>query len=810
MSKKKTKKPDVKRLTETEKEFNDLFENAILQRESSCFWEAGTGGESGSSGGDWMTRWDLQEQLAIMWFGQIDQSEGYRANVKSPEIAGRIQSTMQKLVKLNLEFEVRPKRPEAKAFAEVAQIMINDVFKKNKFKFRLNDAYYDAIRHGTSFVSVDFMVRKRKVKMPVTKEEHMTDEEKKAVKEKSEIPYREVTILDQRDVVIANRRIQELYFDPTARNIHEDLYYAGYYFDTMMMPKKRFLKLYKDKPGYKNIDKVKSVSEMADNSDDNETWFKPPKDVTGDYVYVVKGWDYDNDKFIVRANDQFIYESPLPYKHKKLNITALTPFKLPEQFYGIGLIDFLIPIVTQIEMLQNAIYDYTMYTTNPILMVEKNVYNDFSRHYRKAKPGLMIPVMDVNRAVAPLKYMPLSMDVFQALSSLQRDAVIASQVDPSQLGVVQKNATATANMINREVMDAYVNFIMTNFTEGLNEIASQVFALQHQYLTDKDVYEVMNGGEVDKVDEYRMVAVEDKQIDIDWDNKEVNIQDVPGSTGYLEIRPELFFYTKDDKEVCIRPEDFDIELTAESKEIISEALEAQRMKENLAQLSGFMVDPSDKQKTAQHPMPLVDATSFMEEYFEKNKINKRHLVRKDEEIKKSTERAMEQNQEMFNGIAAVPEAGEIDEHLQVHEELLKNLQAVKAQTEEKIKMQQEQFMAQADPNMVAMGLVQAPMDPQAMALLQRLQRTIQLLTEHITLDSEPAYMRTALTVQNAQVAAPMPGAGGQGGQTMMGGMGNMGGAAPANPQMAGINQNMPQQGGMTQGGPGMVGGLMGQ
>jgi hypothetical protein len=118
-------------------------------------------------------------------------------------------------------------------------------------------------------------------------------------------------------------------------------------------------------------------------------------------------------------------------------------------------------------------------------------------------------------------------------------------------------------------------------------------------------------------------------------------------------------------------------------------------------------------------------------------------------------------------------------------------------------------MAQADPNMVAMGMIQPPTDPQLMAQLQRFGRTIQLLTEHITVDSEPAYMRTVAAVQNAQVQAPVPGAGGQGGGTMMGSAGNMGGAAPANPQMAGINQNMPQQGGMTQGGPGMMGGFMG-
>ena len=752
-------------LSKTQQLFNDKFTKAKNERGNSCFW----------NDGDWEDWWELQEKLAIMWFDTQSQESGYRANVKSPEITGRIQATMQKLVKLNLAFEAKAMRPYAKEFRKLVSVLVNHAFSKGKMSYRLADGFYDAIRHGSAFIATDFVVRKRKVKMPITKEEEMTAEEKKDLKEKGKLPYRTINKLDLRDVVVSNRRIQELYFDPDARNIHEEVYYAGYYFDVKVMPFTRFKKVYKGRLGY-NVRGVKPVgSHEAEETD----WFLPPKDLGGDYVYVVTMWDYDNDRMMVRANDKFIYEGPLPYQHKKLNIVSLSPFKLPEQFYGIGLVDFLIPIIYQLELIQNAVYDYTMYTTNPILMVERSIYPEFARRYREAQPGMMIPAMNVNQAVAPLKYMPLSMDVFQAISSLQRDAVIASQVDPSQLGMVQKNATATANMINREIMDAYVNFIVFNFERGLNEIASQVFSLLMQFLTNKDVYEIVNGGKVEQVGEYRTLAIDDYDIKIDWDEHSISIEDRPGYTSHIELKPELFFYEDEEGAMKpIQPEDFAISLSTQSKEILSEALEAQRMQENLGRLSPFMVDPTDKAKVANHPMPLINANSFMEEYFEKNNIDKKHLIRVDEQVQETINRAMEQNKEMMSGIMSVPQAGEREEHIKVHEEFLKTLKKIQGQMQKQLEAYQ----------------MVGQMDQSVVSRVMKLQDAIDTVANHLAVDSQPAYMKTDSIIS---------GTGGQGGNTAMGGVGNMGNPNTPQPQMP----NMVQQGGM-QGGPGQMGGML--
>lgn len=829
MPKNKTKTVTVtmEKLSDNEKMFNDLENEAVTNRQTSCYWSAGSANQNdsesvGGNGGDWSPRFDLQEQVAIMWFGDLDQSDGYRSNVKSPEIAGRIQSTMQKLVKLNLEFSARPSRPEVAFFAQIAQLMINNTFSKNKYKFRLNDAFYSSLVHGTAPVTIDFVVRKRKVKMPISKAENMTAEEKKKFKETGDIQYRKIEKIDLRDVVINNRRIQEIYFDPSGRMVHGDMYYCDYYVDKQMISKNVFDSIFKDRVGFKDVDKVKSKSELAKEVSERASFFKPPASMRGDYVELTYLHHYSKDLKMIRANNIFIYEAPLPYVHKKLNIVNLNPFKLPDQIYGIGIVDFLLPAITQIELLQNAIYDYVIYTTNPILMVEKNIYGDFSSKYRQARPGLMIPVQDVSRAVAPLKYSPLSMDVFQALSSLQRDAVIASQQDPSQLGVVVKNATATANIMNKEVMDAYVNFIMVNYTEGLNEIASQVLSLLHQFLTDDDVYDTINGGIVETIREPRRINTGTTKYNIDWDNQTIDSEETPGSDNYLEIDSKMFFYKKKgkdgkEKECPVRDEDLSIELTAESKQLISEALEAQRSKENLTQLASFMVDPADKQKVAQSLTPWIDGPMMLEDFYEKNHIDKKSLLKKSENDRQAEERATEQNKDMMNMVVAIPEAGEPDAHVKIHNELLYMLEAQVNILQAKVDAEMKKVSEQQDPMTMQQAMMMGQMPPvpeptqeamDAMRDMERWKGIIKILADHLSIDTSPAYMRTASILGNAQQMttppqapqAPMPG--NQGGATPLGSMGNQGNSNPGMPSPM-ANSGMP-------GGPGMLGGLASQ
>ena len=809
---KKTAKK-AKPLSEKQKRFNNLFEKAHTFRSTS------TRGTT-ISGYTNEQVWEVQEDYAYPVFEQRDEENGYRSNVRSPEIIGRIQSMMQKMVKLNLGFVTRARRPEAEKLSKVISILLEETFQKNGFTYRIIDAFQQLLTHGTALMTVDYMVKKRPVKVAKSYDE-MSKEEIAQFKKDKKLVYKDVIKVDKRDVVLINRRLETVYIDPDATSVHGDSGNAGYYFLREDVSFDRFKSLYYNRPSYdmEAIKRVKPASSTSVDTYGEDNEFAPEKQDNGDYVRILTMSDYDNDLYMVKANDEFIYEGPLPYDHKKHNLILMRAIKRSSSVYGVGLVDLLLSIVTQIELLQNAVYDHAMLTSNPIMLVDSTQHANFSRYYKEAQPGLMIPVRDVGRTVVPLKQQALSMDIFQAVGSLQRDAVVASQIDPSQLGVVSKNSTATANMINREVVDAFVNYLATTMTESVEEIANQVLALLYQFLTQKDIEEYDLGKNEGKIQPSKVYRIDDVDIDIEWGDKDKYVKDIKveertGKVSFLPISEQLFTVAGSDGEepILLSPTDFDIQLSAESKEVLSESLEIQRMKEDLAQLAPFMVDPNDKAKVAQHPTPWINGPAYLEAYFDKAKKDKGLLISKKEEVEKAQERAEAQNKEMMNMVRSVPQAGEIEEHIKMHLDLKlavdTRLAELNAEIEkerkasELVQMEAQQMMAMSQ----GMGqMPNFPEIPQPDTEMLRKQEVLSeisnILSEHISIDSMPAYMATETIGKPPAPTQPQaPMLGGQGGNTIMGGTGNMGGAAPPIPQ--------PEQP-IAGGGPGMVGGYMG-
>lgn len=763
-------------LSESEIKFNKLLLEAVEANEVGCFW----------NDGPWRDRWDIQRKFAYYFYEDIDQSDGYRSNVKSPEIIGRVQGTLQKMNKFNLEFVVRPKNERAKFSAEINQLLLNQLFRTKEFKYRLKDAYQDAVTNGTAVLGVEWVTVKREVKMQKTNPDQMTEEELKDFKENGIIPYEKVTLVEPDGVSLVNHRLENVLFDPSCQSVNTGHNRAGHAFVTEVLSEDRFKALFKGKM-YKNVKKVKpNAIDMTEEGDTRgrDSFLAEPSDYNKEYIEVVHGYGYDEDWYMIRANGIFIYEGPLPYNDKDIPLATLRAYKAPYQLYGIGLPDLLIPVVTQIELISNAVYDYIMYTTNPMLLIQKQDYEDVTRvlEIGDSAPGTALPVSDVNRGLDTVKFPSLSVDVFQALGILQKDAVIASQQDPTQLGVIQKNATATANILNKEITEAYVMAMVENFKEDLEQVAKMVVSRIHQFMTEKDVNKAVNGESmVDEIEDYQ-IGVENKNVDIDWDNRSIKIKDDPGGVSFIPIKSDIYEYTdENDKTLEVGLNDFDIELSVESVEIISRALEKQEAGEQLAQLSGFMVDTTNPAKVAAHPMPLVDAVSLMEEVFDKKGWNKKHLLQYNKLEQDSVNRAKAQNYEAFKGQRPMPHPGESREHINIHTQFNKEMQ----QRLEVMKKDIEMMMTQGQN---PPGTYKQEFD------LTR--QAIAIISEHIMEDSQPAYMEPMQTsMKGMQMSQPA-----QQGMGQSVSQSGLGGNQPtANPI---------QQAGM-EGGPGELGGSMG-
>ena len=762
-------------LTKEQLKFNTDLIAASDALKTGCFW----------NDGDWRDRWEIQRKFAYYFYEDVDQSEGYRSNVKSPEIIGRVQGTLQKMNKFNLEFVVRPKTEKAKFAANINQLLLNQLFRSRQFSYRLRDAYQDAVTNGTAILGVHWETVKRDVTMLKSNPDQMSEEELKEYKENGKIPEQKVTMIDYDGVALRNYRLENVIFEPSAQSVNVGNNRTGYAYVVSIMTPERFKTLYSGKK-YKDVDKVKpNAVDMTPEGDTRgrDTFLAEPTDYNGEYIEVVERYDYDNDKYIIRANEIFIYEGPLPYNDKKIPLATLRAYKAPYQLYGIGLPDLLIPVVTQIELISNAVYDYIMYTTNPMYTALKNDYGDITKalEVSDGAPGTVVPVSDISRSLAPIKFPSLSVDVFQALGVLQKDAVIASQQDPTQLGVIQKNATATANILNKEITEAYVMALVENFKEDLEQVASMVVSRIHQFMTEKNVNKAINGESLtDEMLSYQM-PIEDRGVEIDWDNREFLIWDEPGEVSFVEVKPDIYEMKDENGEtVEITPNDFDIELSVESVQVISRALEKQEAAEMLAQNTPFMVDTTNPARVAAHPMPLVDAVSLMEEVYDKRGWDKKHLIQYNQLEEDSLNRAKAQNYEAFKGQRPIPHPGESREHISIHtqfnDEMQRRLETMKGDIE----------------MMIAEGINPPGQYKQEFDLTKM---AIAIISEHIMEDSQPAYIEPMRSVQKGMaMTQPQQGIGQSVSQSGVGG----------NQPVA----NPIEQAGM-EGGPGQLGGVVG-
>lgn len=659
------------------KQVRDDYSAAKQSRQSGAFYESSEGGY------DWLDKWDTDEKIEIGYSEKPSQDE-FASNVKSPMSSGRIESTMHKLRRLDVQFVVRPdnvRDSQDKRKARVVQELLNNLFQRRAFKSRLMTWFKDCLVHGSAFMHVYYLRKKRKVQMPKIDVDSMTDEEKENVKKNKKV-YDEEYVYDYDDIAFEPIKIQEVYVDPSARNLHGTSYEAQYIIRRMLPSLAQFKAMYSNDPDAKNVSKVRPVSHYIG---DDHPFFEPPTDVDNDdYVEVLHYYNKADDRYVVLANDVVIKDIPLPYIHKQIPIVEIKAYDVLHQFYGMGIPDRLRNIQAEEEILKNLVYDRLHITSNPILKVKKNIYGEFSKAYQTAEPGLMVPVNQQDD-VMPLEYQTMNFDMFRGIDALNRDAVLATQIDPIQMGVNQKYVSATTSMLTKEQMDAYIMALIDNWTESLTIAAKMCISLMSQFYS---IPRVTKAGE----------AAEAKQVrlsDIEINPETLDVKEKRGSYTYLEIKPEYFDINGD----------WDIEIAPDSVEVQSRAIEMQKAETLIAQFAPFMVDPSNPQSVAMNPQGWIDGPKTIEYYLDTHSAPKELMAvtREDEDI--SIERAEKQGKRMLEGEIVPGITGEPEAHKRVHTKQLNILNARVRELEEEFEdpamMSAEDYKEILEAKMVA-------------------------------------------------------------------------------------------------------------
>ena len=785
---------------DTVRKVRDRFHEMKTARQNSCYWSSYNEVNSGSatSGGDWNARWDMQDKAKLMWslYGAFANSQ---SNVKSPMGMGRVNAFINQCKKINLAYDALPNNPEDRNIANFASEALNYVERTTSSKQQRLMAYEDAATHGSGFWREAYIRTERKYRYPKTKD--LTEEENESYKNK-DIVYGEPEtkcIVDTPMSIYVP--IRELYWDPSARTDHGPAYAAADVIWRRIIPLEAAKELLRGIPNAKNIDKIESTRTYIHN-DDYSGFFEPPTDtISGNYVEWLEYENTVKDEYSIVVNDMICVDTPLPTTHKEITFQKVDYKVKTGQFYGKGIMDEILMIQGAEEVITNMATDYVFNSYRYRAIVASSASGEITEDALSGDNALIVVDDDEGRADIRNKFQqivnsPIGFDLFRLFDIYERQATIATGIDPSQLSLLPQGRTATATLANKEQIEATFGGVIENFINGgLSSGGRQRWELMMQNWKLPRFKDILGMGKDSKKVPNRTIRLEGMELKLNSDSDDLELSTSNKKFSFFEIEGEYLKPT-DTIDIIIKPDIKDIE---------SRAYEQQQVQEELPQLAPFMVDPQNQQQMASHPYPYINGPKwFAERYAPIMKMSTDLLITGEHNSELAIKKAEKDVTKILNGEQVAGMPGSSAAHNKYEAQVLFAIQAKIAELEDEVVSDMDRQAKQLEGEMQGM-LPFDPMTGQPLSIpepipnaekvdkIERMRDTWTRLSKHLAQDSLPAGLIEEAAMEGLQQPeqAPAPMSPDVPMAPMQGG--GMGGTAQVDPnmQMQGMPNSLP-------------------
>ena len=352
-----------------------------------------------------------------------------RSRIKLPDAFAAIQSHMQETINR----KSRPTLTGTNSSDEPIQEFGNDVLNYN-----MNNTNFDyqwfigglatAIR-GTGVYRDYYRLEKRWVK------------DLDGADEDGNLTFKEREITDFDDDYTEWIPNEYAYFDEKARDIE----YADDWVYREIINMRDFQIKYGKKRNFINQEYVRRGGETTTRS-----FFKLPKDITGNDVEILH---YENrmlDCYWVVANNVVIHYGPLETKHKELSCAVRRYYRVPGRFWGMGIPRIMHMLAEERNTTRNMNMDRQHGQINQMFL-HNNMY-DIDENDTLWRPGGIISVdtngLPLNQAIQPLVIPDVGPSYFKLDQINLQDMGRAIGIDLDR--EVQPSATATAEAIKQE------------------------------------------------------------------------------------------------------------------------------------------------------------------------------------------------------------------------------------------------------------------------------------------------------------------------------------------------------------------------
>lgn len=372
----------------------------------------------------------------------IPDADDTRSRLKLPDSFAAIQSHMQETVGRKSRPVLVGTESSDEPIEEFANSVMNFSMNNTGFDYQWYMSGIAAAIRGTSVLYDYYRVDKRWVKDvdDVDKDGNLT--------------YTERQITDFDDDMTEWLPNEFCYFDEKARHI--DVAIDAVRREILNI--REFQRIYGMKKDFINVEYVMRGGETTTRS-----FFKLPKDITGNDVEVLHYYNRALDSYWVTANNIVIHYGPLQTKHKEIPFAVRYYYQVPGRFWGMGIPRIIHMLAEERTSIRNLNMDRQNLQINK-MFIHNNMF-DLDEEDLISRPHGLISVdtngLPLNQAIMPLEYGDVPASYFKTDQIMIEDISRAVGIDLTKEEQPSSTATEAAlsqeNYLKRIVMIAAVN-----------------------------------------------------------------------------------------------------------------------------------------------------------------------------------------------------------------------------------------------------------------------------------------------------------------------------------------------------------------
>jgi hypothetical protein len=526
-------------------------------------------------------QWDLADKAYMQWMP--DREEGdWRSHLVLPDAFSAIQSSAQETI----ERRSRPALESVEDSDISVEQFCNDILKhsmdRTQYDFENYQAKTCASIRGTAFVMERYRFEKREVQDP------------DSIDKEGNIVYKKREIIDYDDTVTEFCENNTIYIDPSQRdqNRLRDM------IEREILDLKEYQRVYKNKPGFINVDKVKAAGQL----DNKAQFFQQPNDVTDDQVEILHYYNRSTDSYDVLANNVLIRLGPIPFKHKELPLAIYRHYIIPGRIYGMGIPRVIYSLSEERASIRRLNLDRQNLNGNKVFL--SNDLVDMDEEDVRSRPNGIIQVntngMPLSQVIQPLEFGDTPPSSYKSEEMLLEDIRRAHGIYDNNQNV-PTGSTATEAAIMKEVAQKRINLIsIQSEMSTIIRIGRLKWSnIQFFYPAPKVERLTANNQERQKK-LYRKIRVQGKAYALKEENGGISLDssEIEGTSGFI-LDPTMAKFMEGD---------FDVTMGANPAPVLSKPLQQAKITEMIGtlMLNPLLASTIDPIKAAQRYIKIHD------------------------------------------------------------------------------------------------------------------------------------------------------------------------------------------------------------